>query len=186
MSIDVTITHLTGSKQNQVETVRGLPVKLGRSDECKVRFDPEADSRVSAEHAELRETDDGGVEVVDLDSKNGLTLNGVKVEGSARVSNRSTLEVGVGGPRVRLEFEQGGGVDFGRVRRDTARRLDKDKIESRKALVSTDEGFPAYDLAELEGKSPGKAAPPLPLPLIAGVAMIVIGLLGVLIYALIG
>ena len=51
------------------------------------RFDPEVDRKVSALHAELREGEHGEVTLHDLGSRNGVLLNGEKIEASARVVN---------------------------------------------------------------------------------------------------
>lgn len=168
MAIELTVTHLSGSRKNTVESVRGAPIWFGRAEKCHVRFDPEVDRKVSAIHAELREGDDGTVSIHDLGSRNGVLLNGAKIEASAEVTNRSTIQLGTGGPRLRLEFEAAaGGISFGRVRSDTKRKLDKNKVLS---LLSTDESIPAYtpeQLGEVEPKT--KEAP----------KALILGLLGI-------
>jgi hypothetical protein len=185
MAIDVTVTHLSGSKKDQVETCRGLPVWLGRSEKCQIRFDPEVDTRVSGVHAELRPGEEGGVTIVDLGSKNGVILNGTKVEGTVAVPNRAVVEIGAGGPRLRLEFAEGGGVSFNRVRRDTARRMDKDEVDSpKRPLTSTDDGFVAYNMEDLdEGRS---ASDKFELnPIVLGVSLLIVSvLIGMLVYVL--
>ena len=55
MPIDITITHLSGSREHQTETHHGLPLKIGRAATCPVQFDAEKDIRVSVEHCEVRE-----------------------------------------------------------------------------------------------------------------------------------
>lgn len=160
MAIELTVTYLTGSKQNLVETVRGAPVWLGRAEKCQVRFDPTEDLKVSGLHAELREAE-GRVTVHDLGSRNGVYLNGVKVEESAEVPNRATIQLGKDGPRIRLSFEEAaGGIDFKRVRRDTRRKLDRDQVLASPSLLSTDESLKAYTPEQL-GLTPsaGEAAP---------------------------
>lgn len=174
MAIELTVTHLTGSKKNTVESVRGAPIWFGRAEKCQIRFDPKVDRKVSAIHAELREGEDGGITVHDLGSRNGVLLNGEKLDASARVTNRSTLQLGVDGPRVRLEFEEAaGGISFGRVRSDTRRKLDKDKVLA--SLLSTDESLPAYtpeQLGDTEVPAPKEA----PKALILGLLGVVLAL----------
>jgi predicted component of type VI protein secretion system len=120
LGLEVTITHLSGGRKGAVDTFSALPLKVGRSPECELKFDPEADARVSAVHAELRSDGDGGLVVVDLGSKNGLLLNGAKVGGEAKVPNHATIEVGEGGPRVKVTFEATGGISFGKLKRPDA------------------------------------------------------------------
>ena len=176
MAIELTVTHLTGSKKNTVESVRGAPIWFGRAEKCQIRFDPEVDRKVSAIHAELREGESGGITVHDLGSRNGVLLNGELVEASARVTNRSTLQLGADGPRVRLEFEEAaGGISFGRVRSDTRRKLDKGKVLS--SLLSTDDSMPAYTAEQLGSSDeprPKEASKALILALLGVVLVLVI------------
>lgn len=179
MAIDVTIKHLTGTRQGTVETIRGLPIWFGRSDKCQVRFDPDADvdRRVSAVHAELREGEDGSVSIFDLDSKNGVFVNGAQIEGQAVVPNRATIRLGNGGPRLQLSFEEGGGIDFSRVRRKTERRLDKGKVEA-KPLATTDSGFPAFTDADLASTRQGKSWVEEHAPVLGAAFVVILILLG--------
>lgn len=145
--MDIKVTHLSGSRKNQVETIRGFPFKIGRADPCKVRFSPDGDLKVSAEHAEIRQVD-GKIEVHDLGSKNGLLLNGEQVDGSATLADNAILEVGKGGPRIQLQFTDEGGVSFHRIRQD-AKRKDSDRSES--PLAATEDDYPAYVPDETDG-----------------------------------
>lgn len=185
MSIDVTIKHLTGTRQGTVETIRGLPLWFGRSEKCQVRFDPDADvdRRVSAVHAELREGDDGGVSIFDLGSKNGVYLNGTKVEEQAEVPDRATIQLGNGGPRLQLSFEEGGGIDFKRVRKKTERRLDKNKVESR-PLATTDSGFPAFTEADLASTRQRKSWVEEHAPVLGAAVAVIVILLAMVSYFL--
>jgi hypothetical protein len=176
VAIELTVTHLTGSKQSKVESVRGAPIWFGRADKCQVKFDPQGDRKVSAIHAELREVEGGGITIHDLGSRNGVILNGERIAGSALVPNRSTIQLGHEGPRLRVEFEEAaGGISFGRVRRDTRRKLDKNRILA--PLLSTDESIPAYSPAEL-GQEVDEGAPSPPafkiLLAVLGVVLLVV------------
>lgn len=146
--MDVEFKHLSGSRSGAVETVRGLPIKLGRGPECQVRFDPEVDRKVSVTHAELRQGDDGGIVVMDLDSKNGVLVNGSKLDGPTALSDNAVVQLGEGGPRLQVHFDVHGGVSFARVRADTNLKLEKDKVL--RNLASTDEHLPAYKPPENE------------------------------------
>ncbi|MCO5170093.1 MAG: FHA domain-containing protein [Planctomycetes bacterium] len=151
--VEITITHLTGARRNAVETFATLPLKLGRAGECQVRFDPEQDAKVSATHAELRGDGEGGLVVVDLGSKNGVLVNGVRVDGSAGVPNHAVLEVGAGGPRLKLTFQQGASaISFSRLRAPAP-----GSAAERPNLRTTDE-TPAYQEADLEPTT--RSAPP--------------------------
>ena len=185
MAIDVTIKHLTGTRQGTVETIRGLPLWFGRSEKCQVRFDPDADvdRRVSAVHAELREGEDGSVSIFDLGSKNGVFVNGTQVEEQAVVPSRATIQLGNGGPRLQLSFEEGGGIDFSRVRKKTERRLDKSKVESR-PLATTDSGFPAFTEAELASARKGKSWVEEHAPVLGAALVMIVILLGMVGYFL--
>ncbi|MBL4850479.1 MAG: FHA domain-containing protein [Planctomycetes bacterium] len=174
VAIELTVTHLTGSKQSKVECVRGAPIWFGRAEKCQIRFDPTEDLKVSAIHAELREGEEG-VTLHDLDSRNGVLLDGERIDGVASVANRSTIQLGHEGPRLRLEFEEAlGGISFGRVRKDTRRKLDKNKILA--PLLSTDESMPAYTPEQLGvAEEPEKPEPPLvPIAIALGVVLLLV------------
>lgn len=181
MAIELTVTHLTGSRKSTVESIRGAPIWFGRAEKCQVRFDPEVDRKVSAIHAELREGEEGAITVHDLGSRNGVLLNGERIDGSAPLPNRSTIQLGAKGPRVRVEFEESaGGISFGRVRSDTRRKLDKDKVLV--SLLSTDESLPAYSPGQLgpDGRPRPKKPPVLAIGLLLGVVVFLVALFFVL------
>ena len=73
---EITVTHLSGSRRSQVETFTKLPLRIGRGEECEVRFDPEEERQVSALHAEVVLSGDKLV-LKDLQSKNGIVLEKV-------------------------------------------------------------------------------------------------------------
>jgi pSer/pThr/pTyr-binding forkhead associated (FHA) protein len=72
---------------------------LGRHRSCQRIYD---DDSVSRRHASIRLTG-YGLRVHDLDSTNGTWLNGIRVEGSARVAQGDELRLG----RVRLLLDIG-------------------------------------------------------------------------------
>lgn len=168
--IEVTITHLTGARRNAVETFGALPLRLGRGDGCEVRFDPEQDAKVSASHAELRADGQGGVVVADLDSTNGVLVNGVKVQGTAPVPNHAVVEVGAGGPRLRLTFQQGAsGISFSKLRAPAVAPRDAPRN-----LRTTDE-TPAYREADLEPPAVRPAAPTSNAGALIALAVVLLG-----------
>ena len=72
-------------------------VRIGRAETNGLVVD---DDRVSAEHLELRKTDEGW-EIVDLGSTNGTFINDTPVS-RARVGARTTVRLGDGGLELRL------------------------------------------------------------------------------------
>lgn len=148
---EITLTHLSGSRRGTVETLGAVPLKLGRADDCQVRFDAEKDLKVSAYHAELRSDGEGGLLIADLDSKNGVLVNGTKVQATAPLPNHAVVELGVDGPRLKLTFAKGsGGISFSKLKKPD---LGATPEVIARNLRTTDE-TPAYTEADLEQKPP--------------------------------
>jgi Protein of unknown function (DUF3662)/FHA domain len=72
---------------------------IGRSRDCDIVL---GDSNVSRRHAEVRPSDDGWT-IVDLDSTNGVTVNGRRIRGSAPLLGGERIELGTA--KVRFELE---------------------------------------------------------------------------------
>lgn len=161
----ITVTHLSGSRRTAVETYSRLPLRIGRGDDCQLRFDPDQDLQVSALHAEILEGS-GGLVVKDLGSKNGLSLNGERVEGEVTLPNRGVLEIGQGGPRVQVAFEAGGGINFNQLRKD---QTSKGQF---RPLATTDDSHPISNYPELAEPSPSRQ------PLFVAAALIGLALVG--------
>ena len=85
---------------------------LGRTPGCFVVLSAE---KVSREHALVRLTDEGGVEVVDLGSRNGTRVNGEQIDGRRELNAGDAIEVG--GERLQI---------MRRVRRDLPDTVDDD------------------------------------------------------------
>lgn len=116
----MTVTHLTGPLQGDSELFHELPLVIGRSARGHVRVD---DDLVSTRHVEVHHAGGARLEVRDLRSKNGVWVDGVRVEESAAVSSGCVLELGPGGPRLRVEVDpEAFSISFGELRRQTARR----------------------------------------------------------------
>lgn len=191
MSIDVTVIHLSGSKKDEVETFRDLPLMIGRADTCQLRFDADQDRRVSALHAELRKSDDGTVELHDLNSRNGVLVNGSRVEGTMVVPNHATIEVGEGGPRIRVTYQDGGGISFNRVRRHSDPTLKREEVLRR--LVPT-ESHRVYKVDDVEEDKSARAHlakqiaavgdnGPLAYALFIGVLLLALALIAAIIFS---
>lgn len=97
----LTLRFLSGARSGDVVDLAGGRAILGRSPRATVRFGPDRDLEVSAEHAELvRRGDDWYVR--DLGSRNGTWLDGTRVEGERRVRPGSRLRFGADGPEVEI------------------------------------------------------------------------------------
>ncbi len=89
----------SGPDQGKVEVLGPGAWTLGRGRSCDVRF-PAQESAVSHSHARLT-VRDGDAEIQDLESRNGLLIDGRK-EQCARLRDGSIVELGAGGPRLRM------------------------------------------------------------------------------------
>ncbi|MEZ6186108.1 MAG: FHA domain-containing protein [Planctomycetota bacterium] len=152
----ITVKHLSGARRGTTEAFVQLPIRIGRAETCQLQFDPETDLKVSAEHAEIRCDAEGRLEIADLDSTNGVLLDGSKLEGPTRLPQRATLEIGGGGPRVQVTYEEGGGFSLKRAKAAQGTR-------GGRKLAATDASFPTLDKQDLD-EDTGDGDAPLPLP----------------------
>jgi len=83
------------SEGNRYE-VRSSPLVIGRSRECDITLD---DPNASRRHAELR-PEDGAYWIVDLDSTNGIEVNGTRVQ-RAKLGHEDVIVIG----KTELVFE---------------------------------------------------------------------------------
>lgn len=81
------------------------PVLIGRDPEAQFRMDPNLDRLVSARHARLDREGNGWV-LTDLGSRNGTFVNGERVEGARRLSPEDRIQLGRGGPTLRLTTDR--------------------------------------------------------------------------------
>jgi V8-like Glu-specific endopeptidase len=91
----------TGAHAGRSLHLEKLRVRLGRSPDNDVVFDPNVDLDASGHHCELL-FEQGHWVVVDNASRNGTYLNGVRIQ-RARVNPQDVLECGRGGPRLRVD-----------------------------------------------------------------------------------
>ncbi|HYS21615.1 MAG TPA: FHA domain-containing protein [Gemmatimonadales bacterium] len=79
--------------------VREAVVRLGRDPASTIAFSGEDGKVVSAHHAELRHSADGW-RLVDLGSRNGTYLNGIRVSGDVPLKPGDEFSLGERGPRL--------------------------------------------------------------------------------------
>jgi len=79
-------------------------VRVGRSPDGDVAFDPNIDLDASGRHCEILR-DGGAWFVVDQGSRNGTYVNGQRITGRHKLSPSDVVECGRGGPRLRVQFE---------------------------------------------------------------------------------
>ena len=102
-----------------------------------------ADTTVSRRHARV-ETVDGRLHIVDLGSRNGTLLNGVRVEGQAALQAGDVVEVG--SHRFRLLRDEAEGIPSRRIYAETTVAATRAAAPARLRLV--------YDLTRLASGSP--------------------------------
>ncbi|HUO84926.1 MAG TPA: FHA domain-containing protein [Thermoanaerobaculia bacterium] len=101
--MELKIQHLTGSRTGQEAVYEQDSVLLGRNPSSTITFDPYKDILVSGRHAEIvREADRWAVQ--DLGSTNGTFVDGEKVSNRRLLHPGDVIELGRGGPRIRVEW----------------------------------------------------------------------------------
>jgi len=101
-SVTLTVHHLCGGLAGKQQVIRHLPVVIGRSHRCEVRLAPD-DTAASGSHARLS-FDGTAIWLEDLESTNGTRLNGNDVT-RASLTSGDEIELGCGGPRLRITFD---------------------------------------------------------------------------------
>jgi len=101
----IRLTHLTGSLQGTASMSPKAVIRIGRGEDCDVRFDSHRDTRVSSHHAEIR-FEGGRYVVVDVGSTNGTFVNGKLVRTHALRSGDKIVFGAQGGPEVRFDVEE--------------------------------------------------------------------------------
>ncbi len=99
--ITVTVTHVQGGLAGRQQVVHRLPAVIGRSHRCEIRLDAR-DTKASGRHAQLS-FDGQALWLEDLGSTNGTHLNGRPIA-RAVLSSGDDIELGMGGPRLRVTF----------------------------------------------------------------------------------
>jgi len=123
--MQIIIRHIAGSKANQIEHLASENASewlLGRDPEASIRFDPGLDDLVSRRHAKIvmDQSDRPSFKIVDLNSSNGLLVNGVRVSGEAPLLPGDEVQLGAGGPRCVFDLHPRPDYMVARTRIDAA------------------------------------------------------------------
>lgn len=107
---DLIITHLSGSKSNQIEKfpIEGLQtITMGRDPNSNIAYDPEMDDLVSREHAkiEIDPSDPFSLTLTDLHSSNGVFVNKIKIHDSIQLHHGDLVQLGKNGPEFKFEID---------------------------------------------------------------------------------
>lgn len=106
----IIIRHLTGTRANQFDEfpVNGAKeLIVGRDIAANVRVDPDRDDLVSRQHLKiaLSSGSPDGIQLVDLQSRNGTFLNRERIYGAVRLNHNDVVQLGAGGPEFRFELD---------------------------------------------------------------------------------
>ncbi|MGE3166636.1 MAG: FHA domain-containing protein [Planctomycetota bacterium] len=107
MALRIVIVHLSGHDAGRRDVFPFRTLVIGRDSDCDVRFEQTRDLEVSGHHAEIRTGDDRTLTVADLGSTNGTWLNGKEVTDERPLASGDIVELGPGGPRLRVTILRG-------------------------------------------------------------------------------
>jgi len=97
----LTVTRMSGAGQGKPNVFERSPVSLGTAPGNDLKYDPTWDKTVSDRHAFL-EWKDGRWIVNDAGSRDGTLVNGQRIRGPVPVGAGIEIELGAGGPRVKV------------------------------------------------------------------------------------
>jgi V8-like Glu-specific endopeptidase len=98
----LTIHRVTGFGRGKHQTLEADAMRLGSATDCDVRFDPTWDKTVAAYHATLRWHE--GVLWIEDQSQSGCWIDGQRTP-RRQLASGTEIELGKGGPRVRVEYQ---------------------------------------------------------------------------------
>ena len=110
----VLIQHLSGSRIHQEDTFQAtgeVELLVGRDAACQIRYDQDRDDLVSRRHARLvivAGTVEGtapSVTLTDLQSANGLYVNGARVTGTTPLEHGDLVRLGLEGPEFLFKLD---------------------------------------------------------------------------------
>lgn len=100
----VLLRHLTGSKANQEVTfpvTQTTEITFGRDPAASVSYDAERDDTVSRNHATIkRDAQQKGFTLLDLNSRNGVFVNGARIRDNVALHHGDLIQFGAGGPEL--------------------------------------------------------------------------------------
>jgi pSer/pThr/pTyr-binding forkhead associated (FHA) protein/S1-C subfamily serine protease len=110
MPTHILISHLAGSKTNQVEQfpVKSFPeLSIGREPDSAILFDSPRDDAVSRKHAVIKVTagDPPSFKLSDLNSSNGTFLNGERLTRETELLPCDIIQLGTSGPKFTFDLE---------------------------------------------------------------------------------
>ena len=115
MSSRVLIQHLSGSRIDQEDAfpaTESAELILGREADCHIRYDQDRDDLVSRRHARLSIVPGDvatasalQVTLTDLNSANGLFVNGAQVSGSVPLAHGDLVRLGAEGPEFLFKLD---------------------------------------------------------------------------------
>lgn len=105
----VVLRHMTGSKANQEVSFPVAPtteITFGRDPAASVSYDAERDDTVSRNHATIkRDSQQKGFTLVDLNSRNGVFVNGARIRDSLTLHHGDLIQFGAGGPELTFQLD---------------------------------------------------------------------------------
>jgi S1-C subfamily serine protease len=96
-SVPAMLEVVSGPDQGKTADVSGGGITIGRDGGADLSL---GDDEASSEHVEVRANPDGSLEVRDLGSRNGTTVNGKKITRTTNVSDGD--EIGIGRSRIKV------------------------------------------------------------------------------------
>lgn len=102
VAMKIRVTRLKGGQSKTVCESASTSFSFGTAAECDVRLDAVWDRGVAAHHARVSLVD-SGFEIKDTGSKSGTFLNGKRLGGEAVFGEDVEIQLGLGGPRFRLQ-----------------------------------------------------------------------------------
>ncbi len=107
-SIRIVIRHISGSKTNQIDEFpldHFKEITFGRALSNDLSFDPEIDDVVSREHGKVTidSLEPMHITMHDLGSKNGIYINGEKIENSMELFPGDVVKLGINGPEFQFD-----------------------------------------------------------------------------------
>jgi pSer/pThr/pTyr-binding forkhead associated (FHA) protein len=169
-------THLSGNSANHVDSVENCPITLGRDEVCQVKFDMQKDLAVSSKHAQIEEISEGTWQIANL-SKNGILVNGVPCDSTAKLPNHATIQLGKDGPRVRFDVDQNvGGISRADVqKKERTKKLNKGQLMREKAPDT--EERPVFHVQDLGTAKPDASSKLIFIAVGVGILAVLLGLI---------